>query len=182
MPPYTAKPNRLGSHAMTDSTARPRRLPRRKSPRLRDFDYPASSGYSVTICTRNRAAHFRDERAGREVAQCLEEQARETGYRLVAYCIMPDHIHILTGPGDRETAPPLPRFIQRFKSAATHRLWKLGITGVVWQSSYYGHVLRRDEDLGRVAEYILGNPVRKGLVAVAKAYPLSRHFPGNWPV
>jgi hypothetical protein len=94
---------------------------------------------------------------------------------------MPDHIHILTGPDDREASPPLPRFIQRFKSAATHRLWRLGISGVVWQSSYYDHVLRKDEDLERVARYILGNPVRKGLVDAAEAYPLSRSFSRNWP-
>ncbi len=166
---------------MTDPSAKPPALPRRKSPRLRDFDYPATFAYSVTICTRDRAAHFRDVKAGCQVAQCLEEQAQQSGHRLVAYCIMPDHIHILTGPSDREDAEPLPRFIQRFKSAATHRLWKLGIAGVVWQSSYYDHVLRKDENLEQVARYILGNPVRKGLVSAVEAYPLSRYFPGNWP-
>jgi REP element-mobilizing transposase RayT len=166
---------------MTDSAEKSPRLPQRKSLRLREFDYPATFAYSVTICTRNRAAHFRDERAGREVAHCLEEQAQHTGYRLVAYCIMPDHIHILTGPSHREGSQPLPRFIQRFKSAATHRLWKLGINGVVWQASFYDHVLRKGEDLARVAEYILGNPVRKGLVSAVEAYPLSRYFPENSP-
>ncbi len=166
---------------MTNLSSRTSPLPRRKSPRLRGFDYPPTSAYSITICTRNRVGHFCDQRAGREVARCLEEEAQQTGYRLVAFCIVPDHVHILTVPSRCAGSPPLPRFIQQFKSRATHRLWKLGITGVVWQASFYDHVLRKDEDLQQVAEYILGNPVRKGLALNAEAYPLSRYFPGNWP-
>jgi REP element-mobilizing transposase RayT len=39
-----------------------------------------------------------------------------------------------------------------------------GNGGKMWQSSYYDHVLRSDEDTYEVLKYILNNPVRKGLV------------------
>jgi len=44
---------------------------------------------------------------------------------------------------------------------------------VLWQKSYYDHVLRRDEDLSDAARYIWGNPVRAGLVDNARDYPYS---------
>ena len=154
-------------------------LPRRKSPRLPGFTYHETHAYSVTICTRDRTPHFAAESVGREVAHCLEEQAAQCGYTLVCYCIMPDHVHILTAPSMTEGAIPLPQFIRQFKSAATHRLGKLGIAKEIWQRSFYDHVLRKDEDLERVASYILANPVRKGLAQAPEAYPLSGYFPEN---
>ena len=113
--------------------------------------------------------------------RCLEDQAQQSGYRLVAYCIMPDHIHILTGPSVQHRALPLSRFIRQFKSAATHRLGKLGIAGPIWQRSFYDHILRKEEDLAQVVNYILANPVRKGLVHAPEAYALSRCFLENCP-
>ncbi len=148
----------------------------RRSPRLGGFDYPPDHAYSVTICTKDRTPHFASHAAGREVAQCLEDQAQQCGYRLVAYCVMPDHIHILTAPSQARGGMPLPRFIRQFKAAVTHRLGSCGIAESVWQRSFYDHVLRKDEDLEPVARYILGNPVRKGLVQNAEDYPLSRLF------
>ena len=94
---------------------------------------------------------------------------------------MPHHIHILTAPSEEDRAISLPRFIQRFKSTSTRRLWKVGISGSVWQRSFYDHILRQDEDLEPAAKYILANPVRKGLVQTAEAYPLSQYFPENVP-
>jgi hypothetical protein len=46
----------------------------------------------------------------------------------------------------------------------------------LWHISYYDHVLRKEESMGKVAFYILGNPVRKGLVSDFREYPFSRSF------
>ncbi len=110
--------------------------PKRKSPRLRAFDYSARFAYSVTVCTRDRAPLFADEAVGRDVAECLEDHARQCAYPLVAYCIMPDHVHILTAPSGTRGGMALPRFIRQFKAAVTHRLRNCGIGGSVWQRSF----------------------------------------------
>ncbi|WP_155312116.1 transposase [Desulfosarcina ovata] len=39
-----------------------------------------------------------------------------------------------------------------------------GRNGALWARAYHDHALRSDEDLKTVARYIIGNPVRAGLV------------------
>ncbi len=45
-----------------------------------------------------------------------------------------------------------------------------------WQRSFFDHALRQDEDMKRAVLYILGNPVRKGLVQHFHDYPLCGSF------
>lgn len=44
--------------------------------------------------------------------------------------------------------------------------------GPVWQRGFHDHALRREEDLRAVACYIVGNPLRAGLVQHVGDYPL----------
>jgi len=90
---------------------------------------------------------------------------------LIAVCVMPDHVHLLLAP----TSKNLVDLIGKWKSYSTHLIWKKGYKGMVWQRSFYDHALRRDEDLLMVAEYIVCNPVRKGLVEDWRDYPFSWH-------
>ena len=166
---------------MTQKTSQNADLPQRRSPRIRGFNYPPTLAYSITICTRHRIPFLADQEVGRIVVECLKDHAQRCRYRLIAYCIMPDHIHILTGPSSDERAIPLPRFIRQFKAAVTYSLATLSLGGSIWQRSFYDHVLRKDEDLAEVARYILDNPVRKGLVDAPEQYPLSRCFLDEWP-
>jgi hypothetical protein len=48
-----------------------------------------------------------------------------------------------------------------------------GFPSSLWHKSYHDHVVRSEEDLLQIAEYILGNPVRAGLVESAAEYPFS---------
>lgn len=67
----------------------------------------------------------------------------------------------------------MPELLQAFKSYTTRQAWKYGCQGALWQQSYYDHVARREEDVMAVCRYILDNPVRKGLVEDADAWPYS---------
>jgi len=89
---------------------------------------------------------------------------------VVAYCFMPDHLHLLAfGTADQSC---LPVFAQRAKQLS-------GFYGQracgrrVWQSGYFERVLRESEDTRTVTRYILANPVRAGLVANPAVYPFS---------
>ena len=83
---------------------------------------------------------------------------------------MPDHLHALlegTGP-----AADFRRMMMLFKQASTHQFRRT--TGEsLWASGYYEHVLRDDEATIEVALYVLGNPVRAGLVKKMDDYAYS---------
>jgi REP element-mobilizing transposase RayT len=66
-----------------------------------------------------------------------------------------------TGPGSRS----LGALVAGYKAAVTRRVGALqGRTpGQVWHRSYYEHVVRNDEDLARLREYIANNPMRWAL-------------------
>jgi len=84
----------------------------------------------------------------------------------LAACLMPDHLHWLLSDASHALET-----IRRFKSLSTHVGWRENRQGKLWQRSFWDHVIRRDENLRAVAEYIVQNPVRAGLVAEADQYP-----------
>ena len=75
---------------------------------------------------------------------------------------MPNHLHLLLTPS--VSGATVSQFISALKSMSTRLCWKHGITGKVWQGRFYDHILRKNEGIETVVEYILHNPVRKGLV------------------
>jgi putative transposase len=97
-----------------------------------------------------------------------EEQARQR-CRVFTYCLMPDHLHLLASPCEEGVS--VLQFVDRFKGRATNESWKCGWEGKLWQPRYYDHVVRKDEDLRAIAEYVLHNPVRQGLVESVEDWP-----------
>ena len=48
---------------------------------------------------------------------------------------------------------------------------------MLWQRGYYDRAIRSDEDLPSIARYIVGNPIRAGLVTSVGQYP---HWDASW--
>lgn len=90
---------------------------------------------------------------------------------LNSVCLMPDHIHLPLGVLETN----LINLMDRWKSFTTNRLHRFGISGDIWQRSFFDHAMRSDEDLVKVAQYIIENPVRAGIVNEASEYPYSWH-------
>ena len=63
--------------------------------------------------------------------------------------------------------------MKTLKIFTTKEAWKLGHEGPLWQENYYDHVLRSHESGMRIAQYILENPLRKGLVDTVEDYAYS---------
>lgn len=101
------------------------------------------------------------------------------------FVVMPNHVHgiiwIVDGVGARRRRAPTPEFraptaerfgkpvagsiptiVRGFKSAATKRINdRRGTPGAtVWQRNYYEHIIRTEEALARIRDYILTNPLR----------------------
>jgi putative transposase len=141
----------------------------RTSPRLRDYDYLGSLVAHLTFVTREREPVFQQEALARICLTAIEEATRQYPSTVFAFCVMPDHVHLLV-----EMMPDisLKDFTKHFKQLSGFRI--KAITGVsVWQQSYHDRLLRREDSIADVANYIWENPVRAGLVEERHTYPYS---------
>ena len=125
---------------------------------------------SVTMAVGDRQPVFGDPRRARLAVDVLINHVHKTGIRLYAYCIMPDHLHVLVSPS---ATCGIIRFVGEYKNLTQRAVWTTGWRGAFWQTSFWDHFVRDDEDLRTVVEYILQNPVRKGLVSQWREYPFS---------
>ena len=110
--------------------------------------------------------------ANRDRAVWIVENMRKqsVAYRFVvyAYCVMPDHVHMLLIGLD--SASNLLGFMRNFKQATAHDYLQ-HFHGTLWQKKFYDHILRHRDSSIAVAGYIWMNPVRKGLCEDAREYP-----------
>ncbi len=135
-------------------------------PRLKDFDYYGQFRYFIAVCTDNRKNVFvNNDYLVKQLIGFLDQAGEKLCFTVWVYCFMPDHLHILVA-GKNEKSD-FKKFIKDFKQRRGY--WyahgELYAGNKLWQSGYYEHVLRREEDTTEVLRYILNNPVRKGLVA-----------------
>lgn len=86
---------------------------------------------------------------------------------LYCYCLMPDHFHGAVSPKYED----LSKILGDFKSYTTQIAWRFGVEGKLWQRSFYDHIARKGEDLISICQYILANPIRKGLVEIGEDWP-----------
>ena len=124
--------------------------------------------YLITTVTDKRRPLFTDLAMGRLLVQALKGAAPSA--QTLAYVIMPDHLHWLMQLAEQGS---LAATVQGVKSVSAHRINRsCHQHGAVWQSGYHDHALRRDEDLVKVARYLVANPLRAGLVAHIGDYAL----------
>lgn len=83
---------------------------------------------------------------------------------------MPDHVHIVLGPGPRHDVID---FMREFKSLVASALWPLGCVGSPWQQSFWDHIVDSHDSVPEVVSYVLRNPVAAGIVDDWRDYPFS---------
>lgn len=92
---------------------------------------------------------------------------------LYAYCLMPNHFHLLV---KAEKGEDLSRGMQWFTTTHVRRYHRhYGTSGHLWQGRYKSFPVRDDEQLLTVTRYVEGNPVRAGLVETAAGWVWSSH-------
>jgi putative transposase len=161
--------------------------PRRKSPRLPTFDYSSNGAYFVTTCVQNREhllGTLEQDTVKHSPLATIVETAwfdlsnHYTHIELDAFIIMPDHIHgiiwlhdLPVGDGLRPspTRHGLTEIVRALKSFSARRINEArGTQGqAFWQRGFYDHIVRLENDLEQIRQYILENPKRaflKGLL------------------
>jgi REP element-mobilizing transposase RayT len=95
-------------------------------------------------------------------------------YRLLAWVVMPNHIHALV----EVWQTPLGKILKDWKSYTAKEANKiLGREGTFWEDDYFDRYVRDQEHFRRVVRYIENNPVKAGLVRMAAEWSWSSaHF------
>ena len=109
----------------------------------------------------------------------LAEAVERVDMRLLSYCILPDHWHLIVWPRhDGELA----RFVGWLTLTHTQR-WharhESAGTGHLYQGRYKSFPVQDDEHFLTVCRYVERNPLRTGLVKRAEAWPWSSLWPGG---
>ncbi len=155
---------------------------RRRSLRLKGYDYSQAGAYFVTICTHRRTCLFGDLAQGvvrlNEVGIIAQQTWDELPVHyphvsLDAFVVMPNHVHgiilltddpVVVGAGFKPAPTKLhavPEIVRAFKNFSARAINdRQGSPGAsVWQRNYYEHVVRDENDLSRIRQYIANNPV-----------------------
>ena len=142
-------------------------IQKRKSPRLRDFDYSSSRYYFVTICTDGQRHLFgtvTETKEGFEMqmSPCgkivqkhvLSIEEHYATVKVSNYVIMPNHLHMIILL-DNGSDVPITQIIGLFKSGVSK---EIGFS--VWQRSFHDHIIRNEDDFKNIWNYIDNNPAK----------------------
>jgi putative transposase len=140
---------------------------------LRGFGYVGLQRYFLTWCTHERSRTFADKAAVDLTTEQILRAARDEMFALLAYCFMPDHVHLLV-EGQAETSD-CRRFIRRARQFSGYHFGRV-MGRRLWQKYGYERVLRDDESTLAIVRYIVNNPVRAGLVQRLEDHPFSGSF------
>jgi REP element-mobilizing transposase RayT len=92
-------------------------------------------------------------------------------YALHAWCVMPDHVHVLVTPLQDRT---LDKILHSWKSFTANEVNKmLHRAGALWQQESFDHLVRSREAFERFEAYIESNPVAAGLCSDPSAWQFS---------
>lgn len=158
-------------------------LPKRKHPRLKNFDYSQNGCYHIIICVKNESVRLSTVGRGLAPAEAtvqltkygeifkselLNLEDRFHGVKIDKYCIMPNHIHILLSIENAGTAagasprPTVSDYMRIVKSISTRKCNAIDDTAgrVIFQSSFYDEIIGSVSYYEKVWRYIDENPIK----------------------
>jgi putative transposase len=133
----------------------------------------AQAGFCYHALNRGngRREVFHDDADYRAFVQAMADATLTVRMRLVAYCLMPNHFHMVVWPqGDGD----LGRWMHRLMNAHVRRYRRrYRGSGHVWQGRFKAFPIQEDDHLLTVLRYVERNPVRAGLADRAQDWPWS---------
>lgn len=104
---------------------------------------------------------FLDDKDKERYLNWLEEYSKKSSLSILAYCLMPNHVHIIGIPAARESLAKT--FHQTHTKYSQYFNKKLNTKGHLWQGRFYSCVLD-EQHLIAALKYVERNPVRAGLI------------------
>ena len=160
---------------------------KRKSLRIKEYDYSSEGIYYVTICSFNREKMFCtiDDKIDSikfdefdfekyikltKIGDIINASIKNIeniylNVRVLHYVIMPNHIHLLLEfedkPQNENSIKNLSKIIGSMKRNVTKEYNKDKQEKIeIWQKTFYEHVIRNDEECKKIIEYIVYNPLK----------------------
>ncbi|MGY2138324.1 REP-associated tyrosine transposase [Pseudomonas reactans] len=125
--------------------------------------------YLITTNTHERLPIFSDFNLGRLVVGQFRLAQYQGRVNSLAWVIMPDHFHWII----ELQRGSLADLMRQVKSKSTRSVnGASGRKGRLWQESFHDRALRKEDDLVKMARYVVANPLRAGLVDKIGDYPL----------
>ncbi len=157
----------------------------RRSIRLKNYDYSQAGAYFVTVCSWNKECIFGEIVNGEmhlnEYGQVVSGEWQRSSIirkelELDTFLVMPNHIHgivfinactsfnvVANGRSPLQMKPKsISSFVAGFKSAVTKQINQIRNTPgtPVWQRNYYEHIIRNENELHKIRQYIQNNPLK----------------------
>ena len=146
---------------------------RGRAVRLAPEVYTTDVPIHLTVCA-NDGRPFERQGVATMVCGSVERCAELLNFRLFAYCLMPDHLHLVVSPA--ESRKPISEYLKRLKGFTTHEYHRMVGTYGLLQASAHDRVKRPGESIETLVRYIADNPVRAGLVRAWTDWPYTRVF------
>jgi len=124
-------------------------------------------------CDRSGPLFLSQPEVANLMVRALFDGERFRRYRLHAWVVMPNHIHLLVTP--QVTARQWLGPLKGFTGHAANRL--LGRSGAFWQDESYDHLVRDSQSFDRIRHYIEWNPVKAGLAGAPEEFAWSSATP-----
>lgn len=151
--------------------------PTRKTHRLKNHNYSSPNSYFITICLKPREEFFGNLIKNKMILNLygeiikkrwLDIPSHSTNVSLGKFIVMPDHLHgIINVLNKMKSIEPierkyqsLPIIISGFKASVTREINILREDNLFkWQKSYYDHIIRNEQELKNIQQYIELNPL-----------------------
>lgn len=148
----------------------------RVSIRLKGYDYSACGAYFVTICVKEKTSLFGEiidweaclNDAGIMVDRWWNKLSDKfSNVETDEYIVMPDHVHGIIVIGDH-SGSPVSEIVQWFKTMTTNEYIRCvdefawpRFPGKLWHRNYFEHIIRNEDELNIIREYIRLNPEKR---------------------
>ncbi|MBE6931924.1 MAG: transposase [Ruminococcaceae bacterium] len=128
--------------------------------------------YHVMLRGNNRQQIFLTPQDNQKFLQVLKECKALSGFRLLAYCLMGNHVHLLIKEGNEELGQIFKRIGSRFVYWYNAKYQRVGH---LFQDRFKCEAVENQRYLFTVIRYIHQNPLKAGLCTCLEDYPYSSY-------
>lgn len=133
------------------------------------FNYVGKHAYLLTLVTFQRNTIFIEEDVVSFVRKQILRACAEKQFEILAYCFMPDHLHLIVEGMSQES--DLKVFAKLAKQYSGYYYRRAHPKHTLWQHGGNDHIIRDEVDLLERLRYVINNPVAAGLVDDPEDYP-----------